>query len=1170
MATKLLSGLAKLLTDLPQFRRLVEHLLLDQNEGMSIISSARALLLGTLWQELQVPVLVVVPRPDDARRLYDQFMAYWGDELPIYHFAELEALPFERLTVDSATTHQRLQALAALAGLYQQASTPLVIASASAVALKTLRPETFQTREGCHVLRRGDQGSMTSLLAQWAAMGYRMETATEAPGAMSRRGGIVDVFPVGNLLPVRLEFWGDVLESLRTFEPGTQRSLEPVEEVTLFPARELLPALADNQRVVEAIRNLDFAHCSPKVVSRMEEEIAMLAAGQEVEDASFYSGVFNRHSVLDFLPAQGVLVVDQPSEVEEACLEIDRRSFQLRQAKTGRNGLPGGFPSPYFVWEEVSRRMQQLSRRLDLSRWGSEQPGSFPFTQAPSFWGRMDSFLEEVRRRTQEGQRVVAVTSHAQRLQELMAEAGLGPSSADALDHLPPPGSITLVRGSLAEGWIASTEPGTLLFTDAEVFGTVKINRPRRVSVPSRQPLAAEITPGAYVVHADHGVARFTGTTTLGEDTEQQEYLVLEYAEGDKLYVPTEHTDRVSPYVAPGDQPPTLTRLGTQEWARTKERVKRSAQEMAQELLALYALREATPGIAIGEDTPWQRELEDSFPYQETPDQLATIDQVKNDMERSQPMDRLVCGDVGYGKTEIALRAAFKAAASGMQVAILVPTTVLAQQHYVTFSQRLSPYPVTVEVLSRFRTDQEQQAVVEGLAAGKVDICIGTHRLLQKDVKFKNLGLVIVDEEHRFGVAHKERLKKMRAQVDVLTLTATPIPRTLHMALSGIRDMSTMETPPEERLPIKTYVSEASDDLVREAILRELDRGGQVYFLHNRVRSIARVADNLRKLVPEATFAIGHGRMPDDELEKVMEGFSKDEFDVLVCTTIIESGLDMPNVNTLIVDRADALGLAQLYQLRGRIGRGSHRAYAYFLVPRGRRITEAAQKRLETILSASELGAGFRIAMKDLEIRGAGRVLGAEQSGHIHAVGYDLYSQLLAEAVEEIKSGGETPAPALGPSEEERAEIAVSLRLPARIPTDYVEDMPTRLALYQRLSRARSLEEVSQVQQEMRDRFGPLPREVHNLLYTVRVRALAQAADVEAVTKEAASVVVRLREEVGGAKPALEKELGPHVRVGGTLLHLELKRLDMPWGQALLEMLERLAAFRQRVMASVG
>ena len=766
------------------------------------------------------------------------------------------------------------------------------------------------------------------------------------------------------------------------------------------------------------------------------------------------------------------------------------------------------------------------------------------------------------------------MTSHARRLQELMEEQGLGPRLEEGLTGLPTPGSVTLVQGSLTQGWSLAVASGNAaLFSDTEVFGTTKVSRPRRLHAMPREAFLAEITPGSYVVHIDHGVARFTGTTTMQEDGQEREYLLLEYSEEDRLYVPMEHLDRVSLYTAPGDRAPALTRLGTQEWARIKERVKRSTVEMAEELLSLYASREMVQGIGFAVDQPWQQELEDSFPYVETPDQITAIAQVKEDMERPKPMDRLVCGDVGYGKTEVALRAAFKAVMHGTQVAILVPTTVLAQQHFATFSERLRPYPVTVEVLSRFRSDQEQQQVVEALAAGKVDICIGTHRLLQKDVAFKNLGLVVVDEEQRFGVAHKERLKQMRREVDVLTLSATPIPRTLHMALSGIRDMSTMETPPEERLPIKTYVSQYSDELVREAVLRELDRGGQVYFVHNRVRTIARMAETLAELVPEASIAIGHGQMPEEQLEQVMAKFGRGEMDVLLCTTIIESGLDLPNVNTLIVDRADRLGLSQLYQLRGRIGRSARRAYAYFLVPRGRRITETAQKRLETILAATELGAGFRIAMKDLEIRGAGNILGAQQSGYIHAVGFDLYSQLLTQAVEEVKAQGDGTGPT---TQEERPEVSVSLRIPARIPPDYVEDLPTRLALYQRLSKAREVEEVEQVQEDLRDRFGRVPTEAHNLLYSVRVRVLAQQAGVEAVTREAGqgrSVVVRLRDDVGGAKLALEKafsEAGLPVRIGNRLLHLEMRRLDRPWGQALLELLEGLIAFRERVAAAVG
>ncbi len=1158
----MLNGLTELIREMPRFQRLREQLM-DGAGSASILQAAAPLLVGTLWRELNAPVLVVSPRPEDARRLYDRLLVYFNEDPAIHSFAELEALPFERLAVDSTSMHQRLRVLSSLAGVYP-GEVPLVVTSALGLALKTVDPEVFKWYD--FTVHRGQKVSMESLIERWTAIGYRMERITETPGRMSRRGGILDVFPSGDAYPSRLEFWGDVVESIRSFDPGNQRSLQQMGHVTVAPAEELLPSLADPDEIGRAFAGLDFNPRSTRVRDRMEEELSLMAAGHYVEEAGFYAGFFNRSALLDFLPRNTLVVLDDGSQIEETLREFDRRSFELRETKRERGELPGGFPSPYFTREEILERLERTSRTLRLTRWSGGDTSSFPFVQAPSFWSQLPLFIADVDERRRRGERVLVVTHHAQRLHEIMAESGLGARMVEELTGPPAPGSVAILRGSLSEGWLAPGGKGTALFTDMEVFGTAKMARLRRRRTASRAPLIAEIEPGSYVVHTDHGVALFAGTTVMGEGDSQREYLVLDYAEGDKLYVPTDHADRVGPYSAPGDQRPTLTRLGTQEWLRAKRRVRRSVQEMAQELLRLYAQREVTPGIAFTSDTPWERELEDSFPYVETLDQVRTINQVKADMERVGPMDRLVAGDVGYGKTEVALRAAFKAVAGGKQVAILVPTTVLAQQHYATFSQRLGPYPVTVDVLSRFRTDREQKEVLERLAEGKVDICIGTHRLLQKDVMFKDLGLVVIDEEHRFGVGHKERLKRMRAQVDVLTMTATPIPRTLHMALSGIRDMSTMETPPEERLPIKTYVSEQSDQLVREAILRELDRGGQVYYLHNRIHNLASVVDSLRGLVPETSIGAAHGRMPEEQLERVMDSFTRGEFNVLACTTIIESGLDLPGVNTLIVDRADTLGLAQLYQLRGRIGRGSQRAYAYFLIPRGRRITEAAQKRLETILAATELGAGFRIAMKDLEIRGAGQLLGAEQSGHIHAVGFDLYQRLLTQAVEEVRAGGELPEM----PEDEKREVSLNLRLPARIPQSYVEDLAARLGLYQRLSKASTLGDVAQVQEEMWDRFGMPPREVHSLLYTVRIRVLAAEAGAESVTRESRHVAVRLLDDVGGARDALERELGSHVKVGRRLIRMETASLDRPWGQALWEMLEGLTGFKDRVASIIG
>ena len=684
------------------------------------------------------------------------------------------------------------------------------------------------------------------------------------------------------------------------------------------------------------------------------------------------------------------------------------------------------------------------------------------------------------------------------------------------------------------------------------------------------------------------------GDAGNGDD---REYMRIDYANDDKLYVPLEHLDRVSPYVSPKGQPKALTRLGTQQWRLVKRRAERSTREMAAELLTLYAERELARGHAFVPDARWQSELEESFPFEETLDQSRAIDEVKADMESGRPMDRLVCGDVGYGKTEIALRAAFKAVMDGKQVAVLAPTTVLAQQHYATFSERLSAFPTRVDVLSRFRTDEEQRSVVKRIGEGDIDICVGTHRLLQDDVRFKDLGLVIVDEEQRFGVNHKEGMKRMRQEVDILTLTATPIPRSLHMALSGARDLSTMDTPPEERLPIKTYVSEYSEALIREAVLREIDRQGQVYFLHNRVHNIESVAARLRRLVPEARVGVAHGQMAEGELEEAMLEFAAGRVDMLVCTTIIESGLDIPRVNTLVIDRADRLGLSQLYQLRGRVGRSARRAYCYLLTPPGVQVAEAAEKRLRAMLEATELGSGFRIAMKDLEIRGAGNILGAEQSGNMHAVGFDLYARLLANAVEELRArgvagdgvadgdgadgGGAGGKGASGgarrsPLDAPEPLPLVELGLPASLPEDYISDLGARLGMYRRVVTLEGADGAADIEDELRDRFGPLPWEAQNLLYAARLKLQARRAGVQSITRDNDKdrVTLRFASAIGGARNALRRVLGRDADVGNTLVHLPMGTLESggggDWELGLAAAVDRLAEFTERALAAAG
>ena len=1193
-----LDGVLSVISENPEYRRHLEAINRSgESPQVTVRQGARPGYISALWRNLGGPLLVITPRPDDARRLHDQLLTYLGETEPVYLLPEPEVLPFERLAVDAHTSNQRLTALAALAASAHHAlgpdcQHPLVVTSIGAALLKTLPPDTMvggksEADEATgHRVAAGDQVRLSELLGQWVDLGYRNEPVVESPGCFSHRGGIIDVYPPDSELAYRLELWDDQVDTIRQFDPASQRSVAAVEDVRLIPAREQLPNRSEREHMEQLISQIDFTHCNDVVRERFEEELVSLFTAPNIETLSFYNGLVNRTNLLDYLPAHGRVVMERASQIEAEALELEERYQRMRTSREDRGELPRCFPSPYLAWQDFSVALERLPQVL-LQSWVSAEEDRI-FQPAVPYYGRLDQLAHDVQRYQGQGQAVVAVTQHARRLAEILEQAGTSVTLSAAVLEPPQPGRVYVVAGSLREGWTLAPQhmsspidgsqksldhegPMSLtLLTDAELFGTVKERRYRRARRAEHGPevTLAELVPGSFVVHVDHGVARFAGTTKMADDGEEKEYLVLEYAEQDKLYVPTEHLDRVSAYHGALDRPPSLSRLSAVEWARVKERVKGATRELAQELLKLHAARQGAQGHEFGPDTTWQQELEDSFPYEETPDQGQAIDQVKADMEQVKPMDRLICGDVGYGKTEVALRAAFKSVNDGMQVGILVPTTVLAQQHYATFSERLSPFPVRVEVLSRFRTPKEQQEVLEGLKDGSVDIVIGTHRLLQKDVQFKSLGLAVVDEEQRFGVGHKEQLKKLRHEVDVLTLSATPIPRTLNLALSGIRDLSTMDTPPEARLPVKTFVAEYSEDIIKEAILRELERNGQVFYLHNRVKTIQQTASDIGELVPQARILVAHGQMPESDLEDVMVAFSNGEADVLVCTTIIESGLDMPNVNTLILDRADRFGLAQLYQLRGRVGRGEHRAYAYLMVPRGRRITEAAEQRVQAILEASDLGSGFRIAMRDLEIRGAGNLLGAAQSGHIHEVGLDLYSQLLQEAVRELtEEQGQEPTERM-PTTDDLPRV--ELHLQARIPDSYIAHLATRLAIYQRLARITDRQSVPELREELRDRFGPLPEEVENLLYLADLRALGGTLGIESIQRSSEAIVLTLHLPVGGARDPLQQALGPAASVGNQQVHLSLRRLGDRWLSQITQILERFLVFQERLKQLAG
>ena len=1198
-----LNGILKLLDGHPEFRGSLEAVTSGQAPEVTVRQGARATLIASLARRADAPTLVISPRPEDARRLHDQLLSWLGEDSPVHLLPEPEVLPFERLAVDGNTSNQRLATLSALAAArcrhgqdfseIDDCQALVVVCSIGSALLYTAPPDLMAGRvpssEQPAICRVGDRVRLDALLSQWVQLGYRNEPVVDAPGSFSHRGGILDIYPPNLELPLRIELFDDEIDTIRHFDPLTQRSVGSADEVRLIPAREQLPELAGADVLASRAAGMDLSNCNEVVRERIEEELQSLTGlgGPEFnpETLSFYSGLINRTPLLDYLGPDATVVLERGGRVEAEASELEERFERMRSAREERGELPRNFPSPCMRWEQFTALLEN-HRVVELQAWVGEEDDHI-FLPATPYYGRLEQLAADIRRRKGEPSATVAVTQHARRVAEILEQHDVSATVADDLDDAPSPGEVCILPGSLRNGWAieiphppfnSPPEGGKRrggrgavgrkavtrldLLTDAELFGTVKERRQRRPRRAERGPdiTLADLEPGVFVVHIDHGVARFAGTTQMGEGDEEREYLVLEYADNDKLYVPTDHLNRVSAYVGAQEHTPSLTRLGAADWTRIKQRVKGAAREMAQELIRINAAREIAEGHEFAPDNSWQRELEDSFPYIETPDQAQAIADVKTDMERTRPMDRLICGDVGYGKTEVALRAAFKTVSDGMQVGILVPTTVLAQQHYATFTERLSPFPVRVEVLSRFRTPKEQQQVVDGLQKGEVDIVIGTHRLLQKDVRFKNLGLAVVDEEQRFGVSHKERLKQLRRQVDVLTLSATPIPRTLNMALSGLRDLSSIQSAPEARLPVKTFVSEYSEDVVKEAILREMERGGQVFYLHNRVRTIHQAADDIRKLVPHARVIIGHGQMAESDLEDVMVDFANGEADVLVCTTIIESGLDMPNVNTLIVERADRFGLAQLYQLRGRVGRGQHRAYAYLLAPRGRRITEAAEMRLQAILEASDLGAGFRIAMRDLEIRGAGNVLGADQSGHIQEVGLDLYTQLLQDAIRELeREGGHSGLTSQDASGEEPARIELPLN--AGIPEDYIEHLPTRLSVYQRLARLTERRELPDIREELRDRFGPIPEEVENLLTVSEVRAIAGNAGAESVIRNSESIVITLRNPVGGAKAPLQRALGPSAQVGNSQIHMALRPLGDQWLSRLTRTLERLLVF---------
>jgi transcription-repair coupling factor (superfamily II helicase) len=1027
-------------------------------------------------------------------------------------FPAWETLPHERISPRSDTSGRRLAVLRRLAhpdpadphgGPLTAVVTPVrgllqpIVGGLGDVAPVALAP--------------GDDADLEEVLTRLTEIGYARTDLVERRGDVAVRGGILDVFPPTEEHPLRVEFFGDTVEEIRSFRVADQRSLGAAGDgLWAPPCRELLLTPA----VTERAKQLACDHPG------LADVFGKLAEGICVEGMEALAPVLatRMELLLNHVPAGGAVLVCDPERIRARAADLVRTSQEFLAASWVNAAAGGQVPIDLGAAAFCSiTQVRAAAGELRLPWWtitpfespaaagepaGDTGTGDRPAVRvaadpAQAYRGDTARALRDVRHWLAQDWRVVLVTEGhgpAQRLAEMLRGEDLGARLGD-LDQPPEPAVPWVSTGQIGHGFTWESLRLAVL-TEADLVGQHAGPRDAR-RMPSRRrggidPL--QLTPGDYVVHEQHGVGRYLEMTSRSVQGSVREYLVIEYAPGkrgqppDRLYVPTDQLDQVTRYV--GGEVPSLHRLGGADWAKTKGRARKAVRQIASELIRLYSARMASPGHAFGADTPWQRELEDAFPYVETADQLAAIDEVKRDMERAAPMDRLICGDVGYGKTEIAVRAAFKAVQDGSQVAVLVPTTLLAAQHQTTFSERYAPFPVVVKTLSRFQSDAEAAEILRGLADGTVDVVIGTHRLLSPETRFARLGLVILDEEQRFGVEHKEYLKRLRTEVDVLSMSATPIPRTLEMGVAGIREMSTILTPPEERHPVLTMVGPYDDKQIAAAIRRELLRDGQVFFVHNRVTSINKVAAGVSELVPEARVVVAHGQMNEHELERIMMEFLDRKQDVLVSTTIIESGLDIPNANTLIVDRADAYGLAQLHQLRGRVGRGSERAYAYFLFPQDRELTETAHERLATIAQHTEMGAGMYVALKDLEIRGAGNLLGGEQSGHIAGVGFDLYVRMIGEAVSELRDSG--PA--------ERAEVRVELPVNAHIPHSYVPGERLRLEAYTRIAAIDSGDDIQAVYEELDDRYGTPPDPVLGLLAVARLRAQARRAGLTDIT----------------------------------------------------------------------
>ena len=1097
------------------FKDVVSEVRSNNNPKILSPKEAHAFIISSIIQLFKKPILVISSNPEESRELVDN-LNFWSTKTTNLNFNERNEIFLEKYKPDNKNNIERMRCLEALfMGQYGN-KLPIICTSIQSITTNTISKDLY--KDLSVNLSVGYKISQKELVEKLIFLGYQNSSIVESVGEFAIRGDILDIFTLNKKDPIRIDFLYDSIESIKVFQSSSQISYESLDNIFISPVSETNTFF----RSIEDIKSINqeyFKNSNKEEVKSTISDLEKLISGESEELINYYSGFFDKNSVLDFLEDDYLVIKLEKYNLDLEFERINNRRNEVNKSKIENNIINSCFPTPYNKLDDLNER--RVSLEINQRSYKNKKHYKLNFS-TPKIHKFNQDKIKRYLNENEKNEKVIISTDYPSRVKEI-----LGLNNVEIFDDIQEISNnkFNIVSKNIGQGF--KINDGVNFFTvltDKELFGMKKKRIIKSFSNNIPSTISSEpFKIDDFVVHIDHGIGKFIGTTQI--DSTDREFIVLNYKNNDKLYVPSDQIDRIQLYKSFQKEDPSLDTLGSQRWIKSKNRVKKSIEILAVELLQIYAAREKIKGNSYKKSSDWYKVLEESFEFIETADQIKAINEINIDLMSNKPMDRLLCGDVGFGKTEVAIRAAFKVVENGYQVAILVPTTVLALQHYETFLERLKPFPIEIEYISRFISNSQQKNILEKLQDGKVDIIIGTHKLIQKNVDFNKLGMLIIDEEHKFGVNQKENIKQKEIDIDVLSLSATPIPRTLSLALNGVRDLSMINTAPENRIPVNTYLSEFSEDLIREVILRELDRKGQIFFVNNEVFNIEIIADQLKRIVPEAKVSIAHGQMDKNNLENIIKDFTSKQTDILVCTTIIESGIDMPNVNTLIVNNSHKFGLSQLYQMKGRIGRSEKTSYAYFLTPPGSRINEISEERLNAIISSSEFGSGYDIAMRDLEIRGAGNILGKEQSGHITSIGFELYNSLLKSAVESLKNGDESDLNFF-------LMNTVDIKVSARIPEDYIDDIKVRLNIYMRLSKLRKIEDLQKLSLEIEDRFGVIPEELEKLFLVNKIKILCHKyKHIISIKGDENKIIIRFDESILGIKTFLEKEISQDIEI---------------------------------------